>query len=810
MVKKLFVLLLLSLIFVVGLVSGADCGGAVQCGCGDNLIENHTMWYDLIDCSSNGLIIGVDGIILDCDDHSISGVDSTNSNGIYLNAGEEAIIKNCNIGGFDVGIYLEGVDNNILVNNVIGWNRFGISVYSSGNNDLSYNTIEGNTYQGMILHSSSSNNNLWNNIFIGNGINGDDNGFNNWNITNIGNHWDDFESNPGYPTYYEINGGNGIDWHPNQFPPINNPPILEPIQNITINQTDLVIITVIASDPDNDTLYYYINDSRFEQNGNNFTWQTESGDAGNYNVLVTVSDNNYDVSQEVGITVLPDFMCGEIINEDTILTNNLLDCPEHGIIIGSSEITLDCNNFLIDGDNIGLDEYGVYVNDKYNVTVQNCKIQDFNAGIYLSSTSENNFLNFNILNNNEKGIILWGSSNNDLNNNIIESNNDGIYLWYSSDNNLINNNITNNNYDNGVYLYSSFNNVFLENTIDNNNKGIYISYSSNNRISTSNFNGNQYGIYLHHSEYNSIWDNYFIENNINAYEESNANNNQWNTERGNFWSDYEINIGYPNYYDISGPGNGIDNYPIWLNYKPVLETIGNQTTNENETLTIDINAYDHDNDTLTYYINAGNILPSTFRFDSHTGLFEWMPTFNDAGEYEITFNVTDGEYWDSETITMLVNDVPLEVYIDNLDSEFSVFHGDWNSMNIPNAYNNETSYNSPGTGIENVAWRVNNLVLPGTYDVYVWKFENDFSSFMGTNVHYMVYHRTGTTNWILVDQSTPGNEWIYLGEFEFDNSHAQGLMITDEADGRVAADAIKLFYKGPLSELDSDGPELFD
>jgi hypothetical protein len=69
---------------------------------------------------------------------------------------------------------------------------------------------------------------------------------------------------------------------------------------------------------------------------------------------------------------------------------------------------------------------------------------------------------------------------------------------------------------------------------------------------------------------------------------------------------------------------------------------------------------------------------------------------------------------------------------------------------------------------------------------------------MATDTPYKVAHRTGTSDWIYVDQSTSGSEWIYLGTFGFDNSHTQGVMITDEADGVVVADAIKFEYTGPL------------
>lgn len=83
----------------------------------------------------------------------------------------------------------------------------------------------------------------------------------------------------------------------------------------------------------------------------------------------------------------------------------------------------------------------------------------------------------------------------------------------------------------------------------------------------------------------------------------------------------------------------------------------NQTINENETLIIDVNATDPDEDNLTYGTNAGEVLPSPFSFNETTGLFIWTPTFYDAGEYNVTFNVTDGELWDEENTTITVIDV---------------------------------------------------------------------------------------------------------------------------------------------------------
>lgn len=93
---------------------------------------------------------------------------------------------------------------------------------------------------------------------------------------------------------------NIIKWHPGLN---NSAPILNTIDNINATETDLITINAIASDPDNDPLTYSINDSRFDQNNNIFTWQTQLGDNGIYDVLVTVSDDYENDSQVVTITV---------------------------------------------------------------------------------------------------------------------------------------------------------------------------------------------------------------------------------------------------------------------------------------------------------------------------------------------------------------------------------------------------------------------------------------------------------------------------------------------------------------------------
>ena len=139
-----------------------------------------------------------------------------------------------------------------------------------------------------------------------------------------------------------------------------------------------------------------------------------------------------------------------------------------------------------------------------------------------------------------------------------------------------------------------------------------------------------------------------------------------------------------------------------------------------------------------------------------------------------------------------------EIIIDDDDPEFFVHKGGpWPTRSYVDAYAGSTHYHAKSTGIDNiVAWRVDTLITPGTYDVYTWKFDHPWSHLMATNAQFIVKDKNGIAGFVYIDQSSAGDEWIYLGSYEFDNSNLQGVGVTDKANGMVAADAIKLVYTG--------------
>ncbi len=84
----------------------------------------------------------------------------------------------------------------------------------------------------------------------------------------------------------------------------NQCPLLQPLDDITVKETETINIVVNFSDADDDSLTFWISDPRFSLNGNIFTWQTQEGDRGIYDLTIKVTDPYYcSDSQDVRITV---------------------------------------------------------------------------------------------------------------------------------------------------------------------------------------------------------------------------------------------------------------------------------------------------------------------------------------------------------------------------------------------------------------------------------------------------------------------------------------------------------------------------
>jgi parallel beta-helix repeat protein len=87
--------------------------------------------------------------------------------------------------------------------------------------------------------------------------------------------------------------------------------------------------------------------------------------------------------------------CGQVITSDTTVTNDLVDCPEDGLVIGRDGITLDLNGHTVRGRFDGyqcqadcLGRRGIDNSRGFDrLTIKNGTIENFDAGVYLQDSA---------------------------------------------------------------------------------------------------------------------------------------------------------------------------------------------------------------------------------------------------------------------------------------------------------------------------------------------------------------------------------------------------------------------------------------
>ena len=110
-------------------------------------------------------------------------------------------------------------------------------------------------------------------------------------------------------------------------------------------------------------------------------------------------------------------------------------------------------------------------------------------------------------------------------------------------------------------------------------------------------------------------------------------------------------------FTVEDGQGGMDRETIMItvgetNRPPVLDSVGDRTVAEGDSLRIELNASDADGDELQYEVSghpSGSLLSES--------IFTWAPTHEQSGAYEVTFTVSDGRgATDSDTITITVDE----------------------------------------------------------------------------------------------------------------------------------------------------------
>lgn len=188
------------------------------------------------------------------------------------------------------------------------------------------------------------------------------------------------------------------------------------------------------------------------------------------------------------------------------------------------------------------------------------------------------------------------------------------------------------------------------------------------------------------------------------------------------------------------------------NVAPILNSIGDKTINEGETLTIQLSATDQNNDALRFYkeVSFGSL-------NSTTGLFKWNVDYLSAGNHLINFSVSDGEFSDSETINVEVVNKPVAPVINSFSPTGKILTTE--NSNITFSVN-WTDPDAQGTILRK--WFVDGVLVQSDSNSYINEGEGNDGIF---NITFIVEDDGlhNAKNWTLVRSKFPITE-KYDGE----------------------------------------------
>jgi hypothetical protein len=129
--------------------------------------------------------------------------------------------------------------------------------------------------------------------------------------------------------------------------------------------------------------------------------------------------------------------------------------------------------------------------------------------------------------------------------------------------------------------------------------------------------------------------------------------------------------------------------------------------------------------------------------------------------------------------------------IDNTDTAHTSVVGTWTAgTSVSGYYGSNYQFRSAGTGTNKFNW-IPAITRSGTYEIFArWTIGTN----RATNAKYTVTNHTGSILPVEVNQQLNNGIWISLGKYSFIAGGTAQITLSDNANGYVIADAVKLVY----------------
>jgi len=116
-----------------------------------------------------------------------------------------------------------------------------------------------------------------------------------------------------------------------------------------------------------------------------------------------------------------------------------------------------------------------------------------------------------------------------------------------------------------------------------------------------------------------------------------------------------------------------------------------------------------------------------------------------------------------------------------------------------NFYGNVFYYTSAGTGDNSITYE-SAIIESGIYDVYSWWTANSMNA---NNTKFLI--SADGKEWISEkSQQTSGGQWNLLSSIQLNDSSNINVTISNDANGFVVADAIRIIYRGPTTNVNKN------